>query len=150
MLTGTALCYAAFTAIGRLPVNIEAAFMWRYTTLMMPGICGLALAAEKWAESRSLFRRNAVLGGWILLCCVIWCDFAPERSAIATAEAKQRWIASYLRTRDPAKANKESDFWVYFPDPASPIIAERLRFLEEHRLSFFRDAAMNSVTIPST
>ena len=51
MLTGTSLVYAALTAIGRLPVNIEAAFMWRYLSMMTPAICGLAIAAEEWAAS---------------------------------------------------------------------------------------------------
>jgi hypothetical protein len=64
ILTGTSLVYAALTAIGRLPVNLQAAFMWRYITLMMPAVCGLALAVEGWAISRGLRFRLGFAVGW--------------------------------------------------------------------------------------
>jgi hypothetical protein len=136
ILTGTSLFYGAFTAIGRLPVNLEAAFMWRYTTLMIPGMCGLVLAIEQWFEGRS---RQFALVGWAAACALIWGNFTPERYAWATAETKKEWIASYLRTRDLAAANDESKFWVYMPAPNSPRIKLRLKYLEEHRFSFFRE-----------
>jgi len=138
ILTGTSLFYGAFTAIGRLPVNLEAAFMWRYTTLMIPGLCGLGLVIEQWFERLSI-PRNAALVGWAAVCAVIWGNFTPERYAWATAETKREWITSYLRTHDLAKANDESRFWVYMPAPNSPTIRQRLKYLEEHRLSFFRE-----------
>jgi hypothetical protein len=138
LLTGTSLCYGALTAFGRLPVNIEAAFMWRYTTLMLPGLCGLILATQR-ATSSSGHRLQLVVGFLgIALALKIWCNFEPERQALTTAEAKRRWISAYLRTHDLAAANRESNFFVYLPDPESPEIKRRLDFLEEHRLGFFR------------
>jgi hypothetical protein len=54
------------------------------------------------------------------------------------AQGKNLWVASYLRTRDLNAANKAADSSVFFPAPASPAIAGRLRWLEQRHLSFFR------------
>jgi hypothetical protein len=139
ILMGTSLAYAAFTAVGRLPITIQAAFMWRYLTLLTPAVCGLAIAAEAGSMVRHKSLGRCLLIGWVALASVIWCNFTPERKASAIAMAKNRWIASYLKTRDLSAANQESAFVVYYPDPASPIIAGRLHWLEQRRLSFFRD-----------
>ncbi|MGA2446257.1 MAG: hypothetical protein ABSG50_12600 [Opitutaceae bacterium] len=139
VLSGTSLLYAGLTAFGRLPITIQAAFMGRYLTLLTPAVCGLAIAAEAGSMVRHRSLGRCLLIGWVALASVIWCDFSPERNASAIAMAKHRWIASYLKTRDLSAANKESAFLVYYPDPASPIIAGRLRWLEQRRLSFFRD-----------
>lgn len=138
ILTGTSLVYAALTAFGRLPINIEAAFMWRYMTLMTPGICGLALAAEEWAAAKPGIVRRGCMLGWVALAAVVWGNFAPERNAATIARGKRQWITSYLKTRNLAAANRESDFWVYFQAPDSPRIAEKLHWLEQRHLSFFR------------
>jgi hypothetical protein len=127
ILTGTSLLYAALTAIGRLPVNLQAAFMWRYITLMMPAVCGLALAIEGWAISRGIRFRLGFALGWLLLAGVVWSNFRPEAYAATVARGKNLWIASYLRTRD-----------LFSPAPASPVIAGRLHWLEKQHLSFFR------------
>jgi hypothetical protein len=137
-LTASSLVFIAMTAIGRLPVSLEAAFMWRYLSLVMPAILGCAIAAEKYASTRSAAMRCFVSTTWILVCAVIWCNLAPEKDAAATAQAKSRWVACYLMTHDLEAANRTSGFWVYSPAPASPIIAERLRWLEQHHLSFLR------------
>jgi hypothetical protein len=139
VLTGTSLCYAALTAIGRLPASIQAAFMWRYMTMMTPGICGLALAAEGWAAARPKAVQRGIAIGWIALAGVIWGNFLPEQYGAAVARGKRIWIASYLRTHDLRTANKDADCGVYLPAPESPLIAEQLRWLEQRHLSFFRD-----------
>jgi hypothetical protein len=138
ILTGTSLCYGLFTAVGRLPVNIEAAFMWRYTTLMMPGLVGLSLAAEAWARPRFAAVHYVIAFVTVVMAGVVWSNFEPERQALSTAAAKRRWIDAYLKTHNVEVANRDSDFFVYFPAPGSPEIKQRLDFLEAHRLSFFR------------
>jgi hypothetical protein len=140
ILTGTSLFYVALTAIGRLPISIEAAFMWRYMTLKIPAICGLAIAAEGWAVSRPRWLGRGIMICWIVLAGTIWCDFLPERYGAAVAKGKRAWVASYLRTHDLRAANKEAGCGVFFPAPDSPFIAERLHWLEQRHLSFFRDA----------
>jgi len=144
VLTGSSLAYAMFVAIGRLPFNLEAAFMWRYITLMTPGVCGLAIAAEGWAISRSKVMQRYIAIGWIIFAGIIWANFLPEQYGAAIAKGKRAWVASYLRTRDLRTANKEADCDVYFPAPNSPFIAERLNWLEQRHLSFFRDLNNNS------
>jgi hypothetical protein len=143
VLTGTSLVYAALTAVGRLPINIEAAFMWRYMTLMTPAVCGLAIAAEEWSITKPGGPGPCFMIGWVVLAGAIWCNFAPERNAATIAMGKNHWIASYLRTQNLATANKESDFWVYFEAPDSPRIAEKLNWLEQRHLSFFRTSGNN-------
>ena len=138
ILTGTSLAYAALTAIGRLPVNLQAAFMWRYITLMMPAVCGIALAAEGWTISRGVRSRLGFSVVWLALAGVVWSNFRPETYAAAVAAGKNLWVASYLRTHDLNAANQAANSSVFSPAPTSPVIAGRLRWLEERHLSFFR------------
>lgn len=139
-LTAVSLTYAALTAIGRLPINIEAAFMWRYMTLMTPALCALGLAAEEWKGSRYILVTRFFAPGWVLLAAVVWGNFSPERYAGAIAMAKRKWVASYLISHDLKRANADSQFWVYYPEPNSIRIAEQLRWLEQRRLSFFHSS----------
>jgi hypothetical protein len=136
VLTGTSLAYAVLTAVGRLPSGIDAVFMWRYVTLMTPAICGLALAAEDWPITRPELLIRGLVPVWVILAASIWFNFSPERNAAAIALGKNRWVATYLETRDLRTTNKNSGFLVFFPDPASPRVAERLRWLEERHWSF--------------
>jgi hypothetical protein len=138
ILTGTSLLYAALTAFGRLQVTLQAAFMWRYVTLLMPAVCGLALAAEGWIISRGNRCRLGFAVGWLLLAGVVWSDFKPEDNAAIMAKGKNLWVATYLRTRDLNAANQAARFSIYSLDPASPVIAGRLRWLDQRHLSFFR------------
>jgi hypothetical protein len=63
----------------------------------------------------------------------------PEQYGAAVAQGKKIWVASYLRTHDLRAANKETNCSIYFPEPESPLIAGRLRWLEQRHLLFFRD-----------
>ncbi len=139
-LITTSLLYAGFTAIGRLPTGIEAAFMWRYTPLMMPAICGLLLAADEYAfQRKSAPHLRTVIGLLgILLAGAIWFSPRSTHNAEVIAFAKRAWVDSYLETRDLKAANATSRFWVYPASPDSPMVAGRLQWLERHRLSFFR------------
>jgi hypothetical protein len=72
LLIASSLVFVAMTAIGRLPVPLEAAFMWRYLSLVMPpAILGCAIAAEKYAFTRSAAMKSLVSTSWILLGAVI-------------------------------------------------------------------------------
>lgn len=138
LLTCTSLVYVALTAFGRLSINIQAAFMWRYTTLMTPAVCGLAIAAEQWPFWQQGARKFCFMIAWMMLAGFIWGHFKPEQNGALYADAKRNWIASYLKSHDLHTANKESGFGVYFPAPDSPLIAQKLHWLEQHHLSFFR------------
>jgi hypothetical protein len=138
ILTGTSLLYIGLTAVGRLPITLQAAFMWRYATLVIPGVCGLALAVEAPAiPFRTRFRVGFALL-WLALAGVVWSDFQPEDNAAVIAKAKNLWVSSYLQTRDLATANHAAGFSVYSGAPTSPTIAKRIHWLDERHLSFFR------------
>ncbi len=139
LLGGAGLSFAAFTAVGRLPVNIQGAFMWRYLPLVLPGVCALVFAAEAWKPR--LGRRGPLLvdlaavalAGWI------WMNFLPERYSDAVARGKERWIAAYRETLDLRAANARSGFDVFSPDPESELVRQRLRWMERERLGLFRE-----------
>lgn len=139
LLTGTAVAYMAFTAFGRLPVNLEAAFLWRYTTMTMPAVLGLVIFAQPWTEPviAPIFRRCTV-AAICVLGAAIWGNFGPEPRASAIAMAKRQWVEAYLATHDLPRANTISGYWVYPPRPDAPHIAERLRWLEQRHLTFFK------------
>jgi hypothetical protein len=139
LLTGTALAYMAFTAFGRLPVNLEAAFLWRYTTMTMPAVLGLIIFAQPWTEPAiSPALRRCVVAGLCVLGVVIWGNFGPEPRAAAIAMAKRQWVQAYLTSHDLTRANTISGYWVYPPQHDAPNVAERLRWLEQHHLTFFK------------
>ncbi len=141
LLTGTALVYGAFTAIGRLPAGIEAAFMWRYLSLLLASVVGLALALEEWTASvRPALARTLLPVVLFVPALVIWGNFTPDRYAAVVAGGKRLWIQRYLATHDLAAANRESDFFVYRVEPEAPWLAERLRWLEARKLTFFKNA----------
>jgi hypothetical protein len=140
LLTGTALVFGGFTAVGRLPAGIEAAFMWRYLPLLLPALVGLMLALEEWTVATAPRVRALAGVAGLLPALVVWGNFTPDRYAAVIAGGKRRWIESYLATHDLAAANQRSDFFVYRGDPESAVIAGRLRWLEERRLTFFKDA----------
>jgi hypothetical protein len=138
ILTGTTLLYAALTAFGRLPTTLQAAFMWRYVTLMVPAVCGLALAAEGWASPRGIRFRFGFAAVWLALAGAVWSDFKPEDNAAIVAKGKNLWVANYRQTHDLNAASRAAGFSIYSLAPTSPVIAGKLRWLEQRHLSFFR------------
>lgn len=140
VLTGTSLVYMGLASFGRLPIGLQEAFAWRYVTLMTPAICGLAIAADERLGDKPWKFRHWYLIAWMALAGIIWCNFEPEKEGAAVTLAKNRWIASYLKTHSLSAANKDSAFWVYAADPATQLVTERLHWLDQHHLSFFRTA----------
>ena len=71
---------------------------------------------------------------------MVWGNFTPDRYAAVVAGGKRLWIERYLATRDLAAANRQSDFFVYRADADAAWLAERLRWLEARKLTFFKNA----------
>lgn len=138
LLCGSSLVYMVLTAIGRLPVNLEAAFMWRYTTLTATGLLGLMLWFDDWrgTERPKALRAAATAAVW-LLALGSWSHAKPDMVAPGLGSLKRDWAAAYLSSRDLQQANRATDFGVYPPDRDSEIIARKLRWLEERGLSMF-------------
>lgn len=139
LLGGAGLSFAVFTAIGRLPVNIQAAFMWRYLPLLVPGVCALILAAEACKP------RLGRAGPWLVDCAAvalagwIWMNFVPEGYSDAVARGKERWIEAYRATRDLSRANADAEFDVLSSDPESELVRRRLQWMEREHLGFMRE-----------
>ncbi|WP_221028886.1 hypothetical protein [Actomonas aquatica] len=138
VLAGTSLVFAAFTAVGRLPVNIEAAFMWRYLPLLATGCCALVMALGFPALRERRLLPQIVTAIVVLFAVRVWFNFVPEGYAAAIAEAKREWVAAYLETRDMKMANERSGYFVMRADPESALIQSRLEWLAERELSLFR------------
>jgi hypothetical protein len=145
LLTGTSLIYLAFTAVGRLPASVEAAFMWRYTSLSMTSALGVIIFLIPWMDRAvSVLWQRVAIAAVCILAVTIWSNVGPEQRTATIAAAKQSWVLAYLKTNDLAQANELSDFWVYPPQPNAPHIAERLQWLAQRKLSFFKDAPVFS------
>jgi hypothetical protein len=140
LLTGTALTYMVFTAVGRLPASVEAAFMWRYTSLTMTGALGVMVFFVPVIETTNAVWRRVTIGAICTFALTVWINLGPEQRTATIAAAKRSWVSAYLETHDLAKANERSEFWVYPPLPNAPHIAERLKWLEKNNLSFFKNA----------
>lgn len=140
LLTGTSLVYIGCTAVGRLPASVEAAFMWRYTSLTLTGALGSILFLAPWLETASAMWRRVTTAAICIFAVTVWINVGPEQRTATIAAAKRSWVDAYVKTRDLARANELSNFWVYPPQPDAPHVAERLRWLEERKLGFFKDA----------
>lgn len=140
LLCGSSLVYMTLTAVGRLPVNLEAAFMWRYSTLTATGLLGLVV----WIDHMGAAGRNRVVRMMSLalawgLALGAWSHTKPDWAAPGIGELKRRWVASYKTTRNLKRANAEADFGVYPADRDADFLELRLRWLEERKLSMFSD-----------
>ena len=139
LLVSTSLFYAWFTAVGRLPVNIEAAFMWRYAPLMMPAVVALHIAADEFLEKVDCRRFAQVYAALVIVVItMIWANLQPERNAATVGRAKRIWVETYLATNDMVAANAASNFALNWFDPTSQQVAARLDWLKARQLSFFR------------
>jgi len=135
-LVTCALSYAVLVAVGRLPTGLQAAFVWRYSTLLLPGLVALLLIEQAMPGLQVNYSR--MLSALLILAGLrMWFDFSHERFGAINLEGKSRWVGSYLQHHNIARANAESDCIIYPPDPTSPLIAAKLEWLEQRKLSFF-------------
>jgi hypothetical protein len=137
-LTAFELMYCAATAIGRVPMGDDAGDASRYVPLLVPA--GLAiylqLAQMSW---RSWAWRLALLYTLMLVPATALMHADEHTMVSYFSEGRQRWALAYLRYHDQAKADEAAHFKIY----PTPILADRLRYLEEHHLNFFRDAELS-------
>jgi hypothetical protein len=135
LLAAFAVLYAAQDAIGRTPEGWRTAANSRYVTLCIPA--GLAVLLHLSASDRPWFRRAAV--GWGLSLAVGTVSLYREDLANVewAHDGCMNWRAAYLATHDELTANRMTGFGL-FP---RPVLADRLRFLESHRLNLFAPGA---------
>ena len=137
-LTAFALLYCANTAVGRVMLGGYAAYATRYVPLMVPAALAiyLQLAQMSW---RPWAGRVALLYILLLVPATAVTRSDEFTSMAYYSEGRQRWAQAYLRYHDQTKANEAAHFKIY----PLPILADRLRYMEEHHLNFFRDTELS-------
>ncbi len=152
LLVGAGLAFAAFTAVGRIHLNIAAGMVSRYVTLLMPLWLGVYLWSV--SEKRILARCTGV--AVVLLIALApfaslakrpiaaWAGTAglSDRASQALAHStagKMAWVSAVLRTDDFREADRLVGRNVH-PWGESNNLDGKLHWLRERRLAFYAQA----------
>jgi hypothetical protein len=136
-LTSFSLLFAANSAVGRACLGPESAGASRYVPYLIPFLLAAYLALS--TGGSPAWPRTAVLAA---LCSLLLGKEAFRmhhniEDADHYANGKRRWRDCYLATSDVAGCSVS--FQIY-PEPAATHLEEKLRFLRERHLSFFRQS----------
>jgi hypothetical protein len=137
------LLFLAFTAIGRVCLGTNAATSSRYVPYAIPGMLALCFGIQSAVlplKSKAL--RVACISILVILCVAKETTVSRHRNHIeGTREAKRKWAHEYLKEKSVSESNGKANFKLY---PIDGRIEEKIKFLEENNLSFFRDVAHRS------
>lgn len=152
LLVGAGLAFAAFTAVGRIHLNIAAGMVSRYVTLLVPLWLGIYLwsVSRKWIPLRRagvvavLLMSLAPFANMLKRPTADWPGTAglSDRARQALAEStagKMAWVSAFLRTSDFREADRLIGRKIH-PWGESNDLDGKLRWLRERRLSFFAQA----------
>lgn len=133
------LLFIAFTAIGRVCLGVHGATSSRYVPYSTPSIVAIyfgVLSAVMPLKSKGV--------GYACIILLVFLSGAKEISSLRnsksihlTREGKAKWVQYYLEERNLEESNRRANFKVY---PVDQLIEHKIRFLEENKLGFFRDA----------
>lgn len=134
-LVGYSGLFAATCVVARVGLGPDAAYAARYPMHLVPAFLGiyvfLLLAKSRWRQIAL-----ALLG-----LSLLWGEVAAyrtyERTVIVFSKGKARWVQTYLKTKEVARANRISRFKVYPWDHALPGIQAKLEHMERHHLGPF-------------
>lgn len=138
LLVGFGLLYTASLSAGRASWGAVHAGTSRYVPLVAPFFLGgyLALCAVPAGRARRL-------GLGLAVALLVWASGPTHAHSRRGMEffhdAKAAWVEAYLETRSIEQANARARYAIH-PDPVRSRLEEKLRFLEERHLSFFRQA----------
>lgn len=132
---GVTLAFAATTALGRSSLGLDLASSSRYVPFALPSAVGIWLFVRMLPATRL---RAAVLA---CLCAVlagkeVLSAPSQERALAVFSERKRAFVACFRARRDLNLCNADR---AIHPAPESSHVAAKLRWLEEHRASFFRE-----------
>lgn len=136
LLIVASLAYAFGTAIGRVDLGVQFGSTYRYFTMVSPTFLVLCyfLAARTdshpWVARTSVAFVFAVALGFAINVSPMRAFFEYHRSG------KEAWLAAYEETGSQVQANDRSGYPIH-PNP--DLIADRLQYLVDHRLSAFRE-----------
>ncbi|MBK9990768.1 MAG: hypothetical protein IPP19_08570 [Verrucomicrobia bacterium] len=136
-LAAFSLIYGLNTAIGRVFSGWqEAGAASRYVTLMIPA--GLAAYLHFATLNKAILARTLTIAYVCFLAYnTVELHTRDWRSINHYSEGRRAWKAAYLETRSEEQASERTHFQVY---PA-PVLGDRLRYLEAHRLNLFNSDA---------
>jgi hypothetical protein len=127
------LLFAGATAAGRACHGMRIRVLSHYVPYLVPGLLALYLyAAQRPGRAR-------ILGAVALLYVglELWPRSIDRRGMRFYHEGKARWVACYLRHGDPELCQARAGFSIY-EDPRSPRLHDKLAFMRERSLGFFR------------
>jgi hypothetical protein len=135
-LAGFTLLFAASSAVGRICLGFPSASATRYIPYVLPGFLAMYLVIRR-CSSHSYIASA-------LLPVLLVASVAKERDSLSAGEAetylkyKDRWRECYLSTHDIDACDALAGHAVY-PAPQQTNLKKKLDWLEERRLSLFRD-----------
>ena len=130
------LLFGAVTALGRMGPNVVAASQSsRYALLIVPGFVGVYLHL---LTVRPLLPRALLLA--VLAALMLpWPLTGPDVYAMrAFARGKQTWKRCYVVVQNARECEQLTHFLVH---PTPDALAERLAYLQAHRLNLFAESA---------
>ncbi|MEM7409783.1 MAG: hypothetical protein AAF430_06095 [Myxococcota bacterium] len=134
VLCGFTLLYVATTAYGRLDYGLPGSQSTRYVPLLVPAFLGLYLRSQA-CQTRRVRHGFAAVAVVAMLWATIPMRPNEARFMEHLSRGKQRWVETYLETRDVASANDRAQLEVFPHD--GPEFPKVLGFMEANRLGFF-------------
>ena len=140
VLAAATLLFCLNPAVGRIGLGWRAGGNpSRYVAMLMPGLFAVYLASRAWPKT---WMRGATFG--FLLFIAAWKGLLPssgdQRSIDGFRRSQETWVQVMLETGSKEAADKASmavnNYPIYPGD-----IRDRLIFLRERRLNFYKDAA---------
>jgi hypothetical protein len=135
-LGGFTLLFAATSAVGRICLGFDSANATRYIPYVMPGMLAMYLVVRTTAQASPI--AHALLPVFLVACILKENDELSRNEANDYFRYKQRWRDCYLSMHDIDACDAWSGHAVY-PLPNATDLQGKLDWLEERRLSFFRD-----------
>lgn len=135
LLCGSALLFAASTALGRVCLGVPASFAPRYVTYVLPALAAAALSVRVRARGRL---------GWLPAVLLVLCvaqqvslELQPSGYEERIVRGKQRYEACLRAGGTASRCTAQTGFVIY-PDPVATRLDEKVEYLRARRLGPFR------------
>ena len=137
-LAAFTLLFSASSAVGRICLGFPSASATRYIPYVLPGFLAMYLVIRR--MSAHSYIASPLLPVILVACLIKERDILSANEAEAYLKYKDRWRECYLSTHDIDACDALAGHAVY-PAPQETNLKQKLDWLEERRLSLFRDAA---------
>jgi hypothetical protein len=133
---GYALLFGINAAIGRVCYGSQAGMASRYVTYTVVGIFALHLKLQETKAAKIVVP--------LFVALIVFFDLWPRHDDLIavreTGEKKATWAKCYLQQHSIGECNTLTQFQIYPAEgPGFNFLHDRLQFLEDNNLSFFRN-----------